>query len=147
MTESHVKKALEIATEAHKHQVRKFSGESYIRHPKRVAEKVKHHGWVYETVALLHDIAEDTDICVGDLRELFPSGVVGAVNSLTRRRNETYYDYIMQILHDPVARVVKIADLEDNMRDLKEGSMKDKYRLAKHILETIGVNHAKSTSR
>ena len=75
------KKAMKIAFEAHKEQVDK-SGLPYIFHPFHLAEQMR----TEETVcaALLHDVAEDTDITLEDLRtQGFPERVIGALTLLT----------------------------------------------------------------
>ena len=59
------KKAMRIAYEAHKNQVEK-SGIPYIYHPLHLAEQMQYEAAV--CVALLHDVVEDTDITLDDLR-------------------------------------------------------------------------------
>jgi len=139
------KLAEELATKAHEGQVRKFTKEPYINHPKRVAKYVLEyikgksmffHPTVYETVAWLHDAVEDSDLTIEDLYEMdFPVQVILGVQAVTRNPNENYFEFIKRCMHDKVGIFVKIADLTDNMSDLKEGKKKDKYRLAKYILE------------
>jgi (p)ppGpp synthase/HD superfamily hydrolase len=69
-------------------------------------------------VAVLHDIVEDTDISLNDLRnEGFSEEVVSAVECLTKQVGENYDSYIERISFNPLAVKIKLADLEDN-RDL-----------------------------
>ena len=129
-----VHKAEEIARKAH-HTQKRWNGSPYIEHPKRVASSFDDD--IYKTVGWLHDVLEDTIITEQDLIESgIPTGIINFVKTLTRREGETYYDFILRIKQNPTAVKVKIADIEDNINDnLKEGSLKDKYRLAKHVLE------------
>jgi (p)ppGpp synthase/HD superfamily hydrolase len=137
--------ALEVATEAHKNKKRKFGkdeGKPYIIHPKRVAEKVI---GVEKAVAYLHDVIEDHYQDGYTFEYLsnkgFPPYIILAVDLLTKKKGDNYFSFITRIVKNKntiegsIALNVKIADIEDNMQDLKEGSMKDKYRLAKYILE------------
>jgi len=99
--------------------------------------------------AWLHDVPEDTDVTLKDIKQaLFPVMVVELVEILTRRKGESYFDYIMRIhnggmpIHEFCgafrvgAVAIKLADLNHNINDgLAEGSLKDKYRLAQYILK------------
>lgn len=85
--------------------------------------------------AYLHDVLEDTSATEADLltTDIDPH-VVAIVKNLTRKK-ENYAEFIMRINKSNImTRAVKIADLRCNMSDLNEGAMKDKYRLAEHIL-------------
>ncbi|SUU90464.1 hypothetical protein EDC40_10569 [Aminobacter aminovorans] len=65
--------------------------------------------------AVLHDVVEDTEFTLGDLRTRgFPAGVVEAVDALTRRDDEPYPDFINRARSNEIARRVKIADILDN---------------------------------
>ena len=81
-----VKKAFDFANEAHKN-VRRRSGEPYILHPIEVAQiVVKEIGLGYKsmTAALLHDVVEDTEYTVDDIRALFGDKVASLVDGLTK---------------------------------------------------------------
>ncbi len=126
------KKALKIATEAHKGQMRTSGGE-YITHPIRVAshfdeEKLK-------IIAILHDVVEDTKVTPMDLIIHFNEEIIMAIIALSRHKSETYYDFIIRCKRNPLARIVKIVDIKDNLSDLEQCHKKDKYNLAKHLLE------------
>lgn len=106
------KKAMRIAFTAHKEQVDK-NGIPYIYHPIHLAEQM----WDEETIctALLHDVAEDTDMTVEDLRaEGFPESVISALRLLTHDEDTPYMDYVRKIKGDPIAKAVKLADLRHN---------------------------------
>ena len=128
-----IKRAEEIAREAHKGQTR-WDGREYITHPQRVASSLDGIG--LKVVAWLHDVIEDTNVTA---KQLLKRGInvnlIQSIETLTRLDGENYFMFIMRIRYDEIATKVKIADLEDNIADgLKEGSLKDKYRLARYIL-------------
>lgn len=134
--------ALEVATRAHAGQTRKFNGEPYINHPIRVAAILR-NGWlrglentVLEAAALAHDILEDTPLTPAHLQEAgIPDIVVEYVLAVTRRSTETYAEFIESIAdHSPEAIMIKLADIQDNLSDLKDGSLRDKYELARMYL-------------
>lgn len=88
-----------------------------------------------EDVSLLHDTEEDTDATLDEIEALFGVVVRHAVDALSKRPGENYFDFIMRCRENFIAKLVKRADLSHNLSNLNEGSMKDKYRLAKYILE------------
>ena len=78
--------------------------------------------------AVLHDVVEDTSYTLEDLRRKgFSEAVLAAVDCLTRRGDESYEEFIERVETNPIAREVKIADLEDNMniRRINEIQPKD----------------------
>ena len=104
--------ALAIAEDAHKGQVDK-AGVVYIQHPLYVASLVE--GELAKTIALLHDVVEDSAWTLEDLRmEGLPEEVVQAVGILTKHRDESYEEYLMHVKQNPLARQVKLADLQHN---------------------------------
>lgn len=103
-------KAIIVATHAHKGQVDK-SGQPYILHPLRVMLKVPSS---LRTVAVLHDVIEDTPLTKNDL-SFVGSDDLNTIMALTQGEDERYYDYIERLSEDPRAVIVKLADLEDNM--------------------------------
>lgn len=124
--------ALAIAKDAHKGQVDK-AGVDYIQHPLFVASLVE--GELAKTVALLHDVVEDSDWTLEDLRkEGLPEEVVQAVGILTKKRNENYEEYILRVKQNPLARQVKLADLQHNsdLSRLANVTDRDRKRVAKY---------------
>ncbi len=110
-----IRLALEIAESAHRGQTDK-GGAPYIWHVRRVSAAVEAHGEAAVAVALLHDVVEDSDWTLARLTAAgFPAEIVAAVDALTRRKGEAYAAFIDRAAADPLARVVKIADLRDNM--------------------------------
>jgi (p)ppGpp synthase/HD superfamily hydrolase len=70
--------------------------------------------------AVLHDVIEDTDVTLADLQIAgYPRPVIDAVDCLTHRDGETYARYIERVATDPLATIVKVADLRDNLRNNK----------------------------
>ena len=84
-----VKKAFEFANDAHRN-VRRRSGEPYMLHPIAVAQIVVDDiGLGYKSIsaALLHDVVEDTDYTVEDIREHFGTKIASLVDGLTKIKN------------------------------------------------------------
>jgi len=111
---SSLEKAIAIAAYAHEGQVDK-GGAAYILHPLRVMMAVE--GEYLQIAAVLHDVLEDSDVTVKDLADAgIPQPVILAVIALTRLPGMSRNDAARMAASNPIARVVKIADLEDNMR-------------------------------
>jgi len=131
---STLKRAIEIATEAHKGQYDK-AGKDYIGHPLRVMEKGKTEE--EKIVGVLHDVIEDTDWTFEKLEtEGFSPEVIAALRCVTKiSENENYDDFIDRVKKNPLAVAVKINDLTDNMdiRRLPYLSDKDVKRLKKYL--------------
>lgn len=133
--------ALEIAKRAHAGQVDK-AGEEYIKHPIYVASQVNTDE--EKIVALLHDVIEDSDTTAEDLLGAgLPSDVVQAVQVLTKKKGETYQEYLQKVKENELSRVVKLADLKHNsdlsrLKEVKESDIKrfEKYRRAIEYLST-----------
>ena len=128
----HLGKAIELAKQHHKGQTDK-AGKPYIEHPLRVMYQVESEE--EKIVAVLHDIVEDTDISLDDLRnEGFSKEVVDAVECLTKQDGENYDSYIERISFNPLAVKIKLADLEDNrdLTRLPQVTDKDLERLEKY---------------
>jgi len=139
-----LERALVIAAEAHQGALDK-GGAPYILHPLRVMHQVTTAD--EQIIAILHDVVEDTSWTFDALRaEGFSEAIVSAVDALTRREGETYEAFIARGATNPLARRVKLADIEDNMdlRRLGEIGEKDLERLKRYqrarkvILEAMG---------
>lgn len=104
--------AIRIATEAHDGQTDK-SGQPYITHPLRVMDNVE--GEHHKMAAVLHDVIEDTPVTAEDLAAAgCPAAVVDAVVALSKDLSEHQEDYLSRVVADPIALVVKRADIADN---------------------------------
>ena len=133
----YLKKSTKIAEKAHKRQTRKMGadkGKPYIIHPKRIASKFNNR--IMASIAMLHYVLEDTDVTDGDLvKEGIPLYIIDIVKILSKRDGENYLDFILRIKNNIHATQIKIADIEDNLSSLQDGSLKDKYILALYILK------------
>ncbi len=128
-----LERAISIAVDAHRGQRDRY-GAPYILHPLRVMARV--HGGAEKIVAILHDVVEDTDWTFADLRRQgFSPEVLEALDCVTKRKGETYEDFVRRSATNPLARSVKLADLEDNMdvRRLSRITPRDQARLAKYL--------------
>jgi (p)ppGpp synthase/HD superfamily hydrolase len=106
------KTALKLCFEAHKNQLDK-SGMPYVFHPFHLAEQMTDENTT--AVALLHDVIEDTDYTLDDLRKLgFTEDVVSAVGLMTHAEDVPYMEYVAEIKKNPIAKAVKLADLRHN---------------------------------
>jgi (p)ppGpp synthase/HD superfamily hydrolase len=103
--------AMKIAYRAHHGQLDK-SGIPYIFHPIHLAEQMPDE--LTTCVALLHDIVEDTDLTLEDLKAVFPEAITDAVALMTHHPEVPYLEYVLAIKENPIARIVKIADLTHN---------------------------------
>ena len=124
--------ALAIARKAHAGQVDK-AGVDYIQHPLYVASQVKTEQ--EKAIALLHDVLEDSDITVADLLAYGLSNkVVTAVQTLTKKKGQSYQEYLEKVKSNNLARVVKLADLKHNsdLSRLKSVSDTDRERVEKY---------------
>lgn len=134
------KKALKLMFEAHKDQPDK-SGIPYVFHPYHLAEQME----TEETTiaALLHDVVEDTEYSFEDIEKLgFSKEVMEALKLLTHNKEVDYFDYVLKIKENPIAKAVKMADLKHNSDitrldsvDEKALMRREKYLKAINILE------------
>ena len=124
-----MRQAYEFAAEAHSEQKRK-SGEPFIMHPIAVASIVARELELGDDPiisAFLHDVVEDTDYTVEDIRERFGDDVAFLVDTVTKRKKDSYehskqvdnYRQILESVHyDIRALLIKLADRLHNMRTL-----------------------------
>jgi (p)ppGpp synthase/HD superfamily hydrolase len=109
-----LEKAIELAARAHAGQ-RDKNGAAYVLHPLRVMMRQQSEEAMI--VAVLHDVVEDTDLTMKDLQQAgFTAYVLEAVRLVTHDKKDSYADFVAKCAAHPLARAVKLADLEDNMR-------------------------------
>lgn len=132
--------AIWLATSAHRGQ-KDRSGQPFILHPLRVMCNMKDD--TLRTIAMLHDVVEDTDWTQGGLEEAgYEMDVLYAVDALTRRDDESYPEYITRVLMNRYATRVKLSDIEDNtsidrmlVTDQRDIERLRRYKLAWDRLE------------
>jgi (p)ppGpp synthase/HD superfamily hydrolase len=115
----------------HGAQRRKYSGDPYITHLMRVAQKLESLQVYFPVTddmlkaALLHDVLEDTDCTPEELRGRFGDTVASYVADLTinpvaRNRRERYARYTAQLAGAPLeSQLIKACDLWDNAGDIR----------------------------
>ena len=134
-------KAMHIAYNAHHGQLDK-SGAPYIVHPIHLAEQMENEASC--CAALLHDVVEDTNITLEDLRKDFPEEIVEAVRLLTHEKGVPDVEYLTAIKANPIALKVKLADNAHNadqtrccgieVSEEKKARWRVKYARARAIL-------------
>ena len=118
-----IEKSLSIALRAYSGKLDK-AGCEYIKHPLRIMAKMKTDTEM--SVALLHDVIEDSDITADELlSEGISSEIVEALICLTKIETESYQDFIGRVKSNALAVRVKIADIEDNINVLRLKSLSD----------------------
>ena len=68
------------------------------------------------TIAILHDIVEDTEVAVDEIKTGFGTVVAEAVDAVSKRDSESYREYIDRVSRNKLALQVKLEDLRDNSR-------------------------------
>jgi (p)ppGpp synthase/HD superfamily hydrolase len=125
--------AILLAAQAHRGQLDR-NGRPYVLHVLRVMSRVETDE--QRMAAVLHDLVEDTPHTLDELRERgYAEDVVRAIDCLTHREGEPYDGQVERAAADPIARVVKLADLEDNMdlRRLDQVEERDLPRLNRYL--------------
>lgn len=127
-----LERAIAIAATAHAGQVDK-GGAPYILHPLKVMLRM--NSLEERIVAVLHDVVEDCGISLDDLRkEGFSEDVLRAIESVTKVPGESYEDFVERAAQNPIGRVVKLADLEENsdLSRIASPSWEDLERVEKY---------------
>lgn len=120
-------------------------------HAQRVAGLVVEFGEQAVVVALLHDVVEDTDVTLDDIRAEFGDAVATSVEGVTRHAlgKETYLDFIYRAKTDAIAKVVKTADVMDHLhldKTLPSESLRNRYRNALTVLTDASVAMSQQAS-
>jgi (p)ppGpp synthase/HD superfamily hydrolase len=140
--------AVQIMARAHAGQKDK-RGEPYIFHPLAVLNLLERYTISLspqqvrdaQILAVLHDVIEDSDWTLDDLRAAgFSLPVLVGLDFLTRRKGEAYMVYVRRVADHPLARRVKLADLDHNLSserevgDPQEEDRRLRYLRAREIL-------------
>ena len=139
---------MRTAYAAHAGQVDKC-GTPYIFHPIHLAEQMPDE--ISVCAALLHDVAEDTDITLSELESEFPSAVIDVLKLLTHKDGIDYFDYIRAIRSNPTAVRGKLADIAHNSDETRYAGCSEidaeqlaarrkKYEKAKALLQAKNSN-------
>ncbi len=139
------KKALSLMFSVHRDMVDK-SGMPYVFHPYHLAEDLYDENEVI--VALLHDVVEDSDLTLDDLIGYnFPKEAIEAIALMTHDKDLPYFDYVIRLSKNKIARRVKMLDLLHNMDTTRLGKEIDekvlrrveKYKRAFRLLTEISL--------
>lgn len=132
--EAQLAMAFKLASEHHLNQKDK-AGKPYILHPVKVMHYLKTDDYELMSVAMMHDLLEDTPVTKEALAEYgFSSRVIDAVSRLTKLDNQTPEEYLRAVSASRDATLVKLADLRHNsdIRRLKGLTDKDLLRMRKY---------------
>lgn len=142
-----ITRAFTFAKQAHR-GVRRHSGEPYIMHPIAVARIVSEEIGLGSTsicAALLHDVVEDTEYTVEDIRNLFGDKIAQIVDGLTKisggifgdqasAQTENFKKLLLTMSEDIRVILIKIADRLHNMRTLGSMQVAKQYKIAGETL-------------
>nr|WP_170312345.1 HD domain-containing protein [Paenibacillus sacheonensis] len=132
MIQTDIERAISIALRAHQGQ-RDKGGSPYILHPLAVMNRVE--TMEEKIAAVLHDVVEDTDVTLDQLREYgFSDEITEAVHLLTRSDEDSYEEFIEKTCRNRIARAVKRADILENMdlSRIQDPSERDYKRMEKY---------------
>lgn len=109
--------AIAVAARAHAGYLAE-DGEPYIFHPLRVMMALDDED--ERIVGVLHDVPEKTALSLAGLKaEGFLEHIIAAIDSVSRRQGEDYFDFVQRTRENDLGRRVKIADLQDNIENVK----------------------------
>ncbi|MES2767373.1 MAG: bifunctional (p)ppGpp synthetase/guanosine-3',5'-bis(diphosphate) 3'-pyrophosphohydrolase, partial [Bacteroidota bacterium] len=145
--ENLIRKAFHFCVEAHKKDVR-ASGEPYYTHPLEVAriviDEIPLDG-ASVIAALLHDVVEDTEYSLKDIRAEFGATVADIVDGATKindifksheiKQAENYRKLLLSMVNDVRVILVKFADRLHNMRTLDFVKPEKQQRIARETLD------------
>ena len=158
-----IRKAFDIALEAHKNMRRK-TGEPYIYHPIAVAHICAEEiglGTTSVVCALLHDVVEDTDLTIDDIKALFSEKEARIIDGLTKisgvfdqsssLQAENFRKMLLTLSDDVRVILIKLADRLHNMRTLDSMKRDKQLKIASETLylyaplaHRLGLNTIKS---
>ena len=122
--------AKDYANQIHEGQM--YGEQPYMNHVEDVASGFDDPH--LQRIAYLHDTIEDSETGIGEIHERFGEDVGHAVDALTRRQGEQYFDYINRVKEHPEATQIKLADLHSNLKNNPNESLAKRYQKAIGIL-------------
>src|SRR3989344_6515526 len=141
-----IRKAFDIALDAHKNMRRK-TGEPYIYHPIAVAHIAAEEiglGTTSVVCALLHDVVEDTDLTLEDIKRLFGTKEAKIIDGLTKisgvfdqgssLQAENFRKMLLTLSDDVRVILIKLADRLHNMRTLESMKRDKQLKIASETL-------------
>lgn len=142
-----ITKAFNFARQAH-NGVRRHAGEPYIMHPIAVAQIVASEIGLGSTSicsALLHDVVEDTDYTIEDIKNVFGPKIAQIVDGLTKiaggrfgenasAQAENFKKLLLTMSDDIRVIIIKIADRLHNMRTLEHLPQRKQYKISGETL-------------
>ena len=141
--------AIIMASRNHAGQTDKL-GEPYILHPVRVMSKLSDPA--ARIVAVLHDVIEDTTVTIDEIRNAGASKeIIDALLVLTKDEDRDYEQYLRAVRANPLARMVKLADIEDNedpgrLNKLPKETRKRLQKKYSKAREELSLPYEKGTS-
>lgn len=130
--------AREIAIKAHNGQFRSDGKTPYITHVEGVANAVEKR---LKPIAWLHDVVEDTNVTLDDLRNYgFPEYIIVGVDLITHRKSVPNIVYWNAIAKNADASEVKIKDIKYNTNDAPSERQKEKYARALQVFAAAGYS-------
>jgi GTP diphosphokinase / guanosine-3',5'-bis(diphosphate) 3'-diphosphatase len=141
-----IKKAFNTSLEAHK-EMRRKSGEPYIYHPIAVAQIAAEEiglGTTSIVSALLHDVVEDTELEIDDIKRDFGSKIARIIDGLTKisgvfeygtsQQAENFRKMLLTLSDDVRVILIKIADRLHNMRTLESMPRNSQLKIASETM-------------
>src|SRR5712691_8814302 len=158
-----LEKAFQFAS-AHHHRQKRDSGEPYMNHPLLVSHSLAdmRMDLVCIETGLLHDVVEDTDVTIEEIRKNFGEEVARCVDGVTKlgkldffsaeeRQAESFRKMLLAMVNDIRVIIVKLADRLHNMRTLSVLSPERRERIAKEtrdiyapIANRLGMSKVKN---
>lgn len=144
-----LQRAEAFATKAHEGQKRKYTGEPYVEHPRRVVAALRANGIEEEDVlaaAWLHDVIEDCDVLFDDLCEEFGALVATYVSLLTNvqrsagnRANRNKIDNVRLATAPGEVQSIKLADIGDNLPSIIVGDKNFAVSYVREKADTVAI--------
>ena len=117
------------------HKGQKYGDKEYIYHCIAVANHFENEN--EKITAMLHDTLEDTTVTKDQIEEWFGYEIANTIVYLTRKEGEKYKSYISRLSKNEMARKIKLADLEENMKNQNNESLMNRYLWASSFLSFL----------